>query len=105
MSFDDEISDAFADVDDAIGEAFTFCGGTYRGVFSYSVIRTSMLTGGFNSVSTITLRANKSQFGRVPDQRGGPVKRLKDNTQWAVAEIDPNDSTHYVFTLKVLLTK
>lgn len=100
MSFDDEISAAFSDIDEAVGEPFTYAGGTYVGIFATNDLKTAMLTGNYNTVSSLVLRASKPQFAETPPQRAGVLVRLKDASTWGVAEIDPSDSTHYVFTIR-----
>ena len=104
MTFDDEINAAFADVDDAVGEAFQYGGRSYTGIFASNRLATQMLAGDSKAVSTIYLRASKDQFAQPPSQRAGELRRSKDNSTWSVFEVDPNDSTHYVFTLKKPLT-
>lgn len=104
MNFDDEISSAFRDIDEAVAEPFTYAAGTFVGIFAANDLATQMLTGNYQSVSTLKLRAHKAQFPAPPAARSGELKRLKDNTGWAVLDIDPHDTTHYVFTIKRQIT-
>ncbi len=100
MTFQAELDAAFADVAALAGEPFLYAGAQYTGIFAGNRLATQMLAGNYNTESTIYLRAHKSQFATPPAQRAGPVRRLADNSTWSVFEVDPNDTTHYVFTLK-----
>lgn len=101
-----EIDTAFEDVEKAmapLGTAVTFTvgGKNYAGVIGTSDLATQMLTGAYNGRSQLVIRATKPQFIAAPPQRGLVMVYGSDGSkeQWECKEMDPNQQSHYVFTL------
>lgn len=103
--FNEVQNEGMADIGTAI--EFEMDGQKYNGVIDNPDTSTSMMTGGYQGRSVITILATRSQFPSQPSQKGNITVTAPDmfaQSVWARKQVEPYGAAHYAITILHQLT-